>query len=135
VPKTEWDGSRWVRTSQTTKRRKPLEIECLDDLDRMLAVCEAIIARTDQEWSAVTAEAVTDKNPATRGSGHGFSHAGGQRRGQRRQRGATPSSGRYSGSAARPKGPGGAMNGRTSVSTPRRLAADQEWGSARWPAD
>jgi len=111
-------------------------IDCVADLDRWLDMTEARLAQTEPMWRDHVARTRTmDGNPATRGSGHGWADFGGQRRGKRRQRGATPSSGRYSGSAARPKGPGGAMNGCRSTSTPKRLAADQEWGSARWPSN
>ena len=109
-------------------------LDCVADLDRMLDYCEARLAQTESMWLAHVARTRTmDGNPATRGSGHGWSAFGGQRRGKRRQRGATPSSGRYSGSAARPKGPGGAMNTRRAHYTKNAAQRAISWGDKRRP--
>lgn len=107
-------------------------LDCVADLARMLDYCEARLATTDHAWIDHAARTRTmDGNPASRGAGHGFAAFGGQRRGKRRQRNATPSHGRYSGTARRPKGEGGAMNGRTADYTPRAYENAVAWGYKR----
>lgn len=107
-------------------------LDCVADLARWLDMTEARLAQTECAWRAHVARTRTmDGNPATRGTGHRFSFAGGERRGPRRQRGATPSHGRYSGAARRPKGKGGSMNGRSAEWTPTAAENAVAWGSKR----
>lgn len=109
-------------------------LDCVADLARMLDYCEARLAPSESTWiDHVTRTRTMDGNPATRGSGHGWSAFGGQRRGPRRQRGATPSSGRYSGSAARPRGEGGAMNSKRTHYTKKAAQRAISWGDKRRP--
>jgi len=136
--KTRWcpHQRRWVRNGpeRAVVRSAPIprEVECLTDLERMLDFCEARLAQTEFAWIDHAASTLAmDGNPASRGSGHGYATFGGQRRGKRRQRGATPSHGRYTGTARRPKGEGGAMNGRTADYTPRAYDNAVAWGSKR----
>lgn len=133
MPKTRWDGRRWVR-SAPRRRENHDALDCVADLERMLDVCEARLAQTERDWIDHVASTWTmDGNPATRGTGHGHSYAGGKRRGKRRQRGATPSAGRYTGSAARPKGKGGAMSTRTAHYSKRAADRAVAWGDKRRP--
>ena len=109
-------------------------LDCVADLARMLDYCEARLAQTESVWlDHVAATRTVDGNPATRGTGHGWSAFGGARRGPRRQRGATPSAGRYTGDARRPRGEGGAMNARTTHYTKRAAQRAISWGDKRRP--
>ena len=108
-------------------------INCVADLDRWLDMTEARLAQTECAWRAHVARTRTmDGNPATLGSGHGFSDFGGPRRPQR-QRGATPSHGRYTGDAARPRGEGGAMNSKRTHFTKNAAQRAISWGDKRRP--
>jgi len=106
------------------------DIETVDDLVDFLDAVDVTIRRRVNDPSR-RATVARDGNPLSVGTGHRWSAYGGKRRGKRRCRHATPSHGRYAGTARRPKGEGGAMNGRTADYTPRAYDAAVAWGSKR----
>lgn len=128
-------GSKHVSLSKpgTAMPKNHDALDCVADLARMLDVVEARLAQTECAWRAHVARTRTmDGNPASRGAGHGFSDFGGPRR-PKRPRNATPSTGRYTGDAARPQGPGGAMNGKRTHYTKKAAQRAISWGNKRRP--